>query len=71
MDRTLWQNRGWDGGGGAEAASPVNRPLEPGARVARLVLVPEMYPYAHLKHLRVRDNGIGALIIAQRELVDA
>ena len=48
------------GGGGAETLSPVNRPLEPGTQVARL-LVPEISPYAHLKHLGVRDNGIGAL----------
>ena len=31
--------------------SAVNRPVEPGARMARLVLVPEIYLYAHLKHL--------------------
>ena len=31
--------------------SPVNRPLEPGSRVARLVLVPVISLYAHLKHL--------------------
>ena len=41
--------------------NPVNQPLEPGARVARLVLVTEISPDAHLKHLGVRDNGIGAL----------
>ena len=29
-----------------------------GARVARLVLVPEISLYAYLKHLGVRDNGI-------------
>ena len=32
-----------------------------GSRVARLVLVPEISPYAHLKHLDVvRAIGIGA-----------
>ena len=41
--------------------SPVNWPLEPGARVTRLVLVPEISPHAHLKRLCVRDYGIGAL----------
>ena len=32
-----------------------------GARVAKLVLVPEIFLYAHLKHLGVHDNGIGSL----------
>ena len=41
--------------------NPVNRPLEKGVRVARLVLVPEISLYAHLKHLGVRDNGTGFL----------
>ena len=41
--------------------SPVNRPLEPGARVARFILVPEISLYAHLKHLDVRDDGMGSL----------
>ena len=41
--------------------SPVNRPLELGARVVRSVIVPEIFLYAHLKHLGVRDNGIGSL----------
>ena len=41
--------------------SPVDRPLEPGFRVARLVLVPEISRYAHLEHLGVRDGGIGNL----------
>ena len=53
--------------------SPVNRPLEPRARVARLVLVTEISVYAHLKHLGVRDNGIGSHTIsinAQRELMN-
>ena len=30
-----------------------------GSRVARLVLVSEISPYAHLKHLGVRAVGIG------------
>ena len=38
--------------------NPVNRPLEPGARMARLVLVPEISRYAYLKHLGSCDNGI-------------
>ena len=42
--------------------SPVNRPLEPGARVARLFFFPENSPYAHLKHLGLGPaNDIGAL----------
>ena len=41
--------------------SPVNWPLEPGALVAILVLVPEISLYAHLKHLNVPDNGIRSL----------
>ena len=41
--------------------SPVNHLLEPEARVARLVLVPEISRYALLKHLGGRDNDIGTL----------
>ena len=41
--------------------SPLNLQLEPAARVAKLVIVPEISPYVHLKHLGVRDNGIGSL----------
>ena len=41
--------------------SPVNRPLEPRSRVAKLVLVPEISTHARLKHLGVRDNGTVAL----------
>ena len=41
--------------------SPVNLPLEPEAPVAKLVLVPKISLYAHLKHLGVRDNGTGSL----------
>ena len=41
--------------------NPVNRPLEPGARVVRLVLVPGISPHAHLKHLAVPDDEIGAI----------
>ena len=41
--------------------SPVNGPLEPGDRVVRLVLVPEISLYAHLKHIGVFDNGTGSL----------
>ena len=45
--------------------------MEPGAQVARLVLAPEISLYVHLKHLGVRNNGIGSVYLnAQRELVN-
>ena len=37
--------------------------------MAGLVLVPEISPYAQLKHLWARDNGMSSSS-AQRELVD-
>ena len=40
---------------------PVNRPMELGAREARLVLV--SFLYAPLKNLGVCDNGIGSLLV--------
>ena len=51
--------------------SPVSRPLEPGAQVARLFLVHGSSLYAHLKHLGVRNNGTYRISInAQREFVN-
>ena len=40
--------------------SSVNLSLEPGVSGGEIVLVPEISPYAHLKHLDARANGVGA-----------
>ena len=41
--------------------NPVYWVVELGARAARSGLVPGIFSYAHLKHLGVRDENMGAL----------